>query len=71
MTLPANKEIVLDGVQGKAMEIILEIDPKESSMIELDVFRSSDEAEVTRMNHLMKKLLNGLLNYTSSKSFKP
>ncbi len=38
MTLPANKEIVLDGVQGKAMEIIAEIDPKESSMIDWTSF---------------------------------
>ncbi len=49
MTLPANKEIVLDGVRGKAMEIIAEIDPKQSSMIEMDVFRSPDLQEVTRI----------------------
>ncbi|MDA0196831.1 MAG: glycoside hydrolase family 32 protein [Bacteroidetes bacterium] len=65
MTLPANKEIVLDGVQGKAMEIIAEIDPKESSMIELDVFRSSDEAEVTRI--LFYKS-NGYSNRSASRT---
>ncbi len=49
MTLPANKEIVLDGVRGKAMEIIAVIDPKESAVIELDVFRSPKREEVTRI----------------------
>ena len=49
MTLSANKEVVLDGIQGKAMEIIAEIDPKSSSLIELDVFRSPDRQEVTRI----------------------
>jgi len=48
MALPANQEMVLD-IQGRAMEIIAEIDPKESPMIELDVFRSANREEVTRI----------------------
>ena len=49
MTLPANQELVLDGIRGKAMEIILEVDTQESPMIELDVFRSPNREEVTRI----------------------
>ena len=49
MTLSANKEIVFERVRGKAMEIMAEIDPKESPMIELDVFRSPNREEVTRI----------------------
>ncbi|MDH3246896.1 MAG: glycoside hydrolase family 32 protein [Saprospiraceae bacterium] len=47
--MPANQELVIDGVKGKSMEILAEIDPKESSLIELDVFRSPNEEEVTRI----------------------
>ena len=28
MTLPANQEVVLDGIRGNAMEIAAEIDPQ-------------------------------------------
>ena len=49
MTLAANKEMVLEGINGKAMEIIAEIDPKDSPIIELDVFRSPNREEVTRI----------------------
>ncbi len=49
MRLPANQEIVLDKVSGNAMEIVAEIDPKGSSMVELDVLRSPNKEEVTRI----------------------
>ncbi|NQT39380.1 MAG: glycoside hydrolase family 32 protein, partial [Planctomycetes bacterium] len=49
MTLPANKEVVLDGVRGNAMEIVAEIDPKGSPMVELNVLRSSNREEFTRI----------------------
>jgi beta-fructofuranosidase len=47
--LPANKEIVLEGVQGNAMEIVAEIDPKRASTVELNVLRSPEAEEVTRI----------------------
>ena len=47
--LPANKEIVLEGVRGNAMEIVAEIDPKRASVIELNVLRSPKAEEVTRI----------------------
>ena len=49
MTLPANKEIVLENIRGKAMEIIAEIDPKDAQMVEMNVFRSPNKEEYTRV----------------------
>lgn len=48
-TLPANEEVVLNNIMGNAMELSLEIDPKNASMIELNVLRSPDKEEVTRI----------------------
>ena len=47
MTLPANKEIVLDRVQGNSIELIAEFAPSDASMIELNVLRSSNKEEFT------------------------
>jgi beta-fructofuranosidase len=50
MELPGNKEIVLENIKGNAMEIIAEIEcTKESSMVEMNVFRSPDKEEFTRI----------------------
>jgi len=49
MKLPANKEVVLDGVRGNAMEIVAEIDPKGSQMVEMNVLRSPNREEFTRI----------------------
>lgn len=49
MTLPANKEIVLEQINGNAMEINAEIDPQEAQMIELNILRSPDKKEYTRI----------------------
>ena len=40
---------MLEGIRGTAMELIAEIDPGGAPMIELDVFRSPDREEVTRI----------------------
>lgn len=48
-TLPANEEIVLDGVGGTSMEIMAEIDTKGSPMVEMNVLRSPNREEVTRI----------------------
>jgi beta-fructofuranosidase len=48
-TLPANKEIVLDNVSGNSMEIVAEIAPEKGQTIELNVLRSADGEEVTRI----------------------
>lgn len=48
-TLPANEEVVLDGIVGNAMEILLEIDPKDAPMVEVNVLRSPNREEFTRI----------------------
>ena len=47
--LPANREVVLDGVQGKAVEIAAEIDPRNAQMVELNVLRAPGKEEFTRI----------------------
>ena len=49
MTLPANGEIVLDGIAGNALEIVAEFEPKNVPMLELNVLRSPKREEVTRI----------------------
>jgi len=49
MTLPANEEVVLEKVRGRSMEIVAEIDPKGAPMVELNVFRSPNKEEFTRI----------------------
>ncbi len=49
MDLPANREIVLDGVQGSALEIMAEFEPQKGQTLELNVLRSADGEEVTRI----------------------
>ena len=50
MTIPANRDTVLDGVEGNAIELIVEIDPKDASMVELDVLCSPGREEFTRIS---------------------
>jgi len=47
--LPANREVVLDGVQGKAVEIAAEIDSRNAQMVELNVLRAPGREEFTRI----------------------
>jgi beta-fructofuranosidase len=48
-TLPANQELILDGIQGNAMEIVAEIDTNDAPMVELNVLRSPAKEEFTRI----------------------
>ena len=47
--LPANKEVVLEGIEGSALELVFELDPMDASMVELNVLRSPDREEYTRI----------------------
>ena len=47
--LPANQEVVLESIEGSAMELNVEIDPKNAPMVELNVLRSPDREEFTRI----------------------
>lgn len=49
MTLPANKEVVLNNVKGNAMELLMEIDPQDAPVLELNVLRSAGKEEFTRI----------------------
>jgi beta-fructofuranosidase len=49
MPLPANEEVVLDGVEGDAMELIATVAAKELPLLELNVLRSPDKEEFTRI----------------------
>ena len=49
VALPANEDVVLEDVGGKAMELAVEIDPQGSNVIEIDVLRSPDMEEFTRV----------------------
>lgn len=53
--LPANREIVLDDVKGNAIELQIEIDPKLASMFEVDVLRSANKEECTRICFFNKR----------------
>ncbi len=48
--LPANQEVVMNGISGNTMEISAEIDPKGSHSIELNVLRSPGNEEYTRIS---------------------
>lgn len=49
MALPANREIVIGGVHGNAVEILVEIDPRNAPMVELNVLRSPGKEEFTHI----------------------
>jgi beta-fructofuranosidase len=49
MNLPANEDIVLRNIQGNAMEFNAEIDLKNAPMVEINVLRSPNAEEVTRI----------------------
>jgi len=49
MTLPANDEVVLENVRGNAIELLVEIAPQRNQTLELNVLRSPDGREFTRI----------------------
>lgn len=49
--LPANREIVLKGIRGNAMELVLEIDPKEARTVQLNILRSAHAEEQTTITY--------------------
>jgi beta-fructofuranosidase len=50
--LPANEEVVLESIKGNALEIIAEIDVKGAPMVEMNVLRSPNAEEFTRITVL-------------------
>ena len=47
--LPANQELVLENIRGNAMEIVAEIDARKAQMFEMNVLRSPNKEEYTRI----------------------
>ena len=64
-TLPANKEVVLENINGNAMEFALEIDTKGSPMVELNVLRSPEKEEFTRIAFFRER---GMRNLNSDRN---
>ena len=48
--LSANQEIVLDGIEGNAMELVAEIDPQAAREVCIDVLRSPAKEEYTAIS---------------------
>jgi len=63
MKLPANKEVVIEQLKGNAMEIIAEIDPQHAPMIEMNVLRSENKEEFTRISFFKER------GYSSGKKY--
>jgi beta-fructofuranosidase len=49
VVLPANEEVVLEEIYGNALEIVTEIEVDDAPMVELNVLRSPDREEFTRI----------------------
>ncbi len=64
-TLPANEEVVLENINGNAMELALEIDTKGSPMVELNVLRSPQKEEFTRIAFFRER---GMRNLNSDRN---
>ncbi|GAA5224765.1 glycoside hydrolase family 32 protein [Membranihabitans marinus] len=53
--IPANREILLEGISGNAIEIETEIDVKDAESFELKVLRSADQSEYTKISFYKEK----------------
>ena len=55
MILPANQEVVLNEIKGTSMELFLEFNHRDSPMIEINVLRSPNKEEFTRISFFNKR----------------
>ena len=55
MTLPANQEVVLESIEGSAMELQMELDPKDAQMLEINVLRAPNKEEFTRISYFKNR----------------
>ncbi len=63
MNLPANKEVVFKNIKGNAIEINLEIDPQKAPVLELNVLRSANKEEFTRIVFMKDRGMGPGRNY--------
>jgi beta-fructofuranosidase len=66
MTLPANQEVVLDSVSGNTMEIVVEIDPCDAPSVDLNVLRSANREELTRITFYRDRGYRDRINLTNT-----
>ena len=66
--LPANEERVINAVHGNAVEISAEIDPGDTPMVELNVLRSPDRQEYTRIAFYRDRGYDDRINGTDATS---
>ena len=66
--LPANEERVINAVRGNAVEISAEIDPGDTPMVELNVLRSPDRQEYTRIAFYRDRGYDDRINGTDATS---
>ncbi|MDP7639599.1 MAG: glycoside hydrolase family 32 protein [Candidatus Hydrogenedentes bacterium] len=67
--LPANQEVVIENIHGNAMEIIAEIDSKSAPMVEMNVLRSPDKEEFTRIAFFRERGYRGKSLVTIESSY--
>jgi beta-fructofuranosidase len=53
--LPANQEVILERIKGNAIELGIDIDPKNASLVEVNVLRSPEKEEFTRIAFFNKR----------------
>ena len=67
--LSANQEIVINEISGNAMEIIAEIDTKNAPMVELNVLRSPNKEEFTRIAFFRERGFRNTQNHRVGSSY--
>lgn len=71
ITLKANQLTKMKGISGNAMELNVEIDPKNSNLIELSVLESNDRQEFTRILFFKDRGMTQGRNYRVGEVFVP
>jgi len=71
MVLNANQQTKMKGVSGNAMELNIEIDPKNANVIELNVLESKDGQEFTRILFFKDRGMASGRNYRPGEVFVP
>ncbi len=67
MTLEANKEVMLKNISGNCMELEVEIDPLDANFVTLNVLRSPNKEEFTRITFYKNRGYRNTLHRTSEK----
>ena len=64
MALPANQDVMIEKISGKAMELIAEIDTGNAPMVELNVLCSPNKEEFTRVAFFRERGFRNWERYT-------